>query len=502
MTDKNNSGGFQPSYYVSGIFIITIAYLILISSVPDWLIGTPEYKQPVIYHGETGRIPAAFFITLITLAAGIFIFKDTSNILSAKYGQLKIYLILLLLGIALQLGPSAVHRMGFLEYPLKVYVPDHTSYFTDALTIKDLDRWLEEFPAKLPLMHTHTRTHPPGAVVLFYAGQKTMEKLPWISSFYVDNVPRSDEAMRTFGLTPSQTAAGGLCAFVLFIITVLVVPLTFAIARIFTDDETSVLAALFFASVPAFAHRTPVLDHMLALILLISLWFVLSSIRHKQIWKAPLAGLLMGAGTWFGTTLFAALPLCLLFCAAAVWHFRQNGAPAKNLVIIFFSYSGILVGTAVTACFFSGLFFGLDFIDVYTAITKHGWEFNNTTSGRVSSWMWILYNPHEFLMWAGIPLSIIFISAIFKSVRDVLREGMSKLDPWLAAFMIFLVALDLSGKVCYESSRLVWFGYPLLAIFSAGYVIKLFESDKHKYTYIFLILLLLAANAFVLRMIL
>ena len=52
-----------------------------------------------------------------------------------------------------------------------------------------------------------------------------------------------------------------------------------------------------------------------------------------------------------------------------------------------------------------------------------------------------------------------------------MREGLSRqwtrIDPWTAATIVFLLALNLSGRVCYEASRLAWFCFPLLALAAA-----------------------------------
>lgn len=452
-----------------GLFIIvtsavTIVYLVLVANTPSWLIGTPEYQWPVLEHGLLQRLPWALIVMAIACAVSLFLVADVGQLIMERFGKVKVYASLLFIGIAFQLGPASVHRMGLIELPLRIYLPDHTSYFTDAKRIRDPGPWLKYFPEGVSELATHSRTHPPGAVLVFYAAQKVMKRLPGATATYVRLVPRSKEAMQKFGLSPPQAAAGGLCALILLLIAAGVVPLTFSLGRIITDDKRACMAAVFFAALPAFSHKTPVLDHALAAMILISLWLTLSAVRDKQLWRVGIAGLVIGIGLWAGTALLAALPLCILFAIAALYNFSRQDTPLVNHAILLLCIAVILCTTALAACALSGAILGVNYLSAYQAITEVGWHINNTASNRIHTWMWIAFNPYEVLAWAGVPVAAFFLLAVYRLVSKTIRREFDPRDSWLIALLAFLLALDLSGKVCYEASRLTWFIFPLIAI--------------------------------------
>jgi hypothetical protein len=451
-------------FFLYVVVPITLLFLALIRYSPSWLIGTPEYHWPVLHHGLMSRLPAAVLILSIAAGIGLLMVAGLEGILAGRYGRARVYASLMLLGLAFQLGPAAVHRMGFLEFPLRVYLPDHTSYFTDAAGIKDLEFWLETYPDRIAEMATHTRTHPPGAVLLFYGAQKLMERMPGLSAAYVRAVPRSHEAMEKFGLSASQAAAGGLCAMVLLMTAAAAVPITFAIGRIITSDKPAAMAALLFAAAPGFSHKTPVLDHAQGALILLSLWLVISAVSERQIWRIAVAGAVIGCGLWIGAAMIAAPPLCLIYAAAAVCALRREDIKLKELVILIVCFIILIAGIAGVVAAGLGLAMRADYLEIYRAIIDTGWRMNNTLSGRTSAWMWIAFNPYEFLAWSGAPLAATFILAVYLGVRRAGRGEFRSGDYWLAALVVFLVALNLSGKVCYEASRLAWFCFPLIAI--------------------------------------
>jgi hypothetical protein len=455
----------REGWLIAAAAALTAAYLAAIGFTPRWLIGTSEYQWPVLHHGSWARLPLAATLLAGAAALALLLIAELPALLKTRWGRARAYGAMLLLGLAFQLGPAATHRMGLLEYPLRVYLPDHTSYFTDAAKITELRPWLASYPSRTADFATHTRTHPPGAVLLFYAAQRALERLPAVARWYVDAVPRSREAMQTFGLSPAQTAAGGLMAALLLLGAAAMAPLTFALGRGLLSDQRAALAAVLLASAPAFSQHTPVLDHLLAGLILTALWLTLTAIRKGRMARVVGAGAIIGAGLWLGTSVLAALPLIALVGAGVLWEYRGS-APRRRLLVLYASIMVVLVGAAALAVLGLGLALGADYLDVYRAITEVGWNFNNQASGRFQTWSWIAFDPYEFLAWAGTPLAVLFGGAVIGEIwTRVTNPGHGQ--AWVLAAVGFMAALDLSGKVCYESARLAWFCYPLLAIVAA-----------------------------------
>jgi hypothetical protein len=428
------------------------------------LIGTAEYQWPVLHHGLISRVPVASVILAGAVALSLLLIAELPQLWKVKRGRVKVYLGLLVLGLAFQLGPAAVHPMGLLEYPLRIYLPDHTSYFTDAQKVQALRPWANAFPAHLGDFATHTRTHPPGAVALFYGAQRVAGFFPRLAEAYVELMPRSREAMQMFGLSPAQALAGGGCAMLLLLVSAAMAPLAFAVARTVITDQRAAMAAVLLASAPAFSHKTPILDHLFAGLILTALWLVLTAVRQRQMWRVALAGAIIGAGLWLGTSLLAAFPLIAMLGGAAIWQYRQDDSSPGRIMILLGCIVGALAGAAFLSMLAVGALLGADYLEVYQAITEIGWKYNNQISGRFQTWMWIAFNPYELLAWAGWPLAALFLAAVYTEPKKAWRLAPDHLAAGTIALAAFLLILDLSGKVCYEASRLCWFCYPLLAI--------------------------------------
>jgi hypothetical protein len=479
--------------------LLTLLYLGAIAFTPAGLIGTPEYRLPVLHHGSFARLPVAALILALAVLVAVLFLRDLPALLSARLGRPRVYAAFFLLGLSFQLGPAAAHRMGLVELPLRVYLPDHTSYFSDAAKILSMRVWLEAFPVRLRELGTHTRTHPPGAVMPFFVLLRAMESRPELAELAAGWVPRGDEARSKLGLSTPEVAAGGLAALFLLLIAAATVPLAFALGRALTDDRRAGLAAALFAAMPAFGHQTPVLDHALGFMILLALWFTVSALHRRALWKMPAAGAIIGFGLWFGTSVLAAAPLCLLFLAAGLFHLRKETAPLRNHVVLFLALTALLLTTGAAVTALIGTALDINYLQIYRAVMESGWSFNNRVSGRFHAWMWMLWDPYELAAFAGMAVSGCFLWAIIGQGRLLGARRFSAINPWLLATVVFLLALDLSGKVVYEASRLAWFTFPLIAL---GAVNALPDPDEPGYLPASAILLgLTAASALTFRMI-
>ncbi len=538
--EKRAYSGRGLALLFAAVFIISAAYLVLIGLFPRTLGATGEYEWPVLFHGVVKRLPAALLITLLGVCLAALFFRDAPAIAGRRAGKARILLALFLLGAALQAGPAAVHKQGLLEYSLRVYLPDHNSYFADAARIRDPRQWLDHYLARFEklsaildkvkagqqsgrdvrglwreadaIFHTHTRTHPPGAVLAFYAAQELAGSSPGFTRFYVQAVPRSREAAGEFGISASEVTAGGLCALVLFLTAAASVPLAFVLARLFLSDQKAVLAAALFATAPAFSHKTPVLDHCLAFVVLFCLWLFMSGLFSSKWWKPVVAGVIAGPAMWMGTSVIALFPLCAVFAAA--WLVKSaNGDRAskegswKGRAVHALVFIAVLSGTAAVVCLSAGTALDLSYIKVYKAVSRVGWNLNNLASQRQNVSLWIAFNFYEMIAFAGVPLAVFFIASAASSLVSVFkRQAATGAVPWVLAIAVFMLALNLSGKVCYEASRLAWFCFPLMAI-AAAEKIPAHSTDIHneeqKPATLFIagLLALQAACAIVFRMI-
>jgi len=443
---------------------LTAIYLAALALWPESLNHNSEYAWPVLRHGVAGKlIPASlsFFIIIVIFTHLTLSIKWQ---VSGLIKWIKLSTFLFFISICSQIIPMTVHRMGLVEFPLRIYLPDHTSYFTDAVRYIGIMQRVElitEFPQKVDMLilETHSRTHPPGAILFFRKFIDLSSKLPGFVSWYNHVVPRSQEAGERFKLISDEVAAGGLAALAIILFACLVPAMMIWLRYpVQNNQEIIWLGATFFLLTPNFSSKTPVLDQFAGFIIMGGVILFLNGLPKNKTLMSLFSGLLLTLGLWLSYTFLAAFPL--VFFVAAAWQIKTKSVLSRAYLTSFFL--GIGAGLLIILAWVAPG----NLLAIYRA-NLAGWHFNNITSGRIHMWKWILFNPYEFFAWLGIPIFCFFALAVWREVKKVRLRQWSEADPLVWAIFIFGVALDLSGRVCYESPRLCWFYAPFVCLVAA-----------------------------------
>ena len=438
------------------VAILTVLYLAALALWPEALNHNSEYQWPVLHHGIAKKIiPASFAIlAIIVILVRLYQKLDWQNLSSRTRTSLAFLILLTSLG--LQIIPMTVHRMGLLEFPLRIYLPDHTSYFTDAIQFQE-KQLFEDFPKLVTQLHTHSRTHPPGAIQFFHSLIRVTQDLPGFVQWYNRTIPRSQEAAERFHLSFDEVAAGGLAAALIILMAAGTVIFCLWSGNLLQIENRAVwLGACLFLFTPTFSNKSPVLDQYSSFLFLFGAAYFLWGLKRKSLWPGLLCGFFLSSGLWWSYSFLAAPPLCLLLAAA--WM-KKNPSSRPFLYLGLFLIALIVMPLAAWIS-------GADPAAIYKA-NLAGWYFNNTVSGRIHMWKWILFNPYEFFAWLGVPIFLFFALAVGREVKKAWLKQWDRIDPLIWAIVIFGIALDLSGRVCYESPRLAWFYAPLVCLVAA-----------------------------------
>ncbi len=456
----------RPLGLFAATAFFTVVYLLFIIFLPEKINHTPEYHWPVLRHGVLVKmIPAAAAIAACIWLVVSFI-KRSERAGTSKVKTWQAGLFIFLAALAMQVIPMSMHSMGLLEFPLRIYVADHTSYFTDAANIKRPREFLQKFPKTAQSLHTHSRTHPPLSVMTFWAVNRVTGAFPGFVSWFNRTVPRSEEASRKFDLTPAQVAGGGVAAALITMTACMCAVLAFLTAAEFFGFRAALCAAFIFIFTPAFSHRTPVMDQAFAFFILLAVWILLKALRLKKSLLGFMPGIIVGLGLWFSPVFLAALPLAGAFFLYWLARAKKNGQdiPSFSFILVF---SVLFAAGVLIALLGTGALLDLSYLEVYRANMK-GWSFNNTASGRVSTWMWILFNPYEFLTWQGAPVLVLLLVSIGMEARRIFKREVKTGSLFFWTVIVFALALDLSGRVCYESPRLVFFLIPFTCMIAVN----------------------------------
>jgi hypothetical protein len=348
--------------------------------------------------------------------------------------------------------------MGLLEFPLRIYVPDQNSYFTDAVTLENHRGWIQDFPNLVPQLHTHSRTHPPGAILFFWIRNRLVENHPGLVEWYFRTIPDSQKAADYFKLSQAQVAGGGIACVWIILYAILSIIMLDGLLDSFGEKNQLIFATIsLFIFTADFSSKTPVLDQVFALYIFLALFLFFGGLKKKQPVWGLFSGWILGLGLFSSYTLLAAFPLLLLLQVS--WWWKNRSSSPFWIFILF----------GLGAVFGLGMHIWLskcDPIAIWRANVA-GWYFNNTTSGRIHMWKWILFNPYEFFAWLGVPVFCFFALAVWREVKKARLRKWGEIDPLVWAIFIFGLALDLSGRVCYESPRLAWFYAPFVCLVAA-----------------------------------
>ena len=143
-----------------------------------------------------------------------------------------------------------------------------------------------------------------------------------------------------------------------------------------------------------------------------------------------------------------------------------------------------------------GMLFGYDVFGVWkTCLAQHA---TFTVRFARPYWPWTLFNPVEFAVFAGIPISVLLAATLiadFRRWRPDWRHRALRALPW--ALLAVLAALDLSGKNPGEVARLWMFFTPFAAAAAAP---ALAELDGRRGWLAGLVLALAATQMLVFRL--
>ncbi len=89
-----------------------------------------------------------------------------------------------------------------------------------------------------------------------------------------------------------------------------------------------------------------------------------------------------------------------------------------------------------------------------------------------------LVNSIEFLFWAGIPLALLSLSRIMRSMKNAIARSATDLDYLSMAFALMVIALFIGGQTRGEVGRLWIFLLPVLSLLTADEMDKMLPKAK------------------------
>ncbi len=348
-----------------------------------------------------------------------------------------------------------------------------TGYLGEALRIDDVGEFLRSYAAQMERKPEHVATHPPGAVLFFYAVRELGRAVPPLNraalaagstavGLTIPELAAEVARYPTASLRgPEGLAAAMLSSWLLGAAGAAMPLVVFAALRGQLGDERALAGAALLALTPSMLFFFPLLDQLIALLSALMLAALAATQRHWA-WSA-VAGLLAAAALFvsLGALALVALGGVFLLLRAA----RQVGQSSdtawtdtRSVLVPLLAFAiGLLAGVGAWYAI------GVDALGVF----EQGLGAHSSITGRASFrsyhvWVWL--NLVEFGVFLGLPLAALGASAIPRLVRALRGVSGRMLPAYLgAAALLTLLLLDVSGMVRGETGRLWLFFAPWLA---------------------------------------
>ena len=384
-----------------------------------------------------------------------------------------------------------------------LYFRGSSGYFSEANDAAgDLTAYLAGYDRKMAEGDVlHIGTHPPGLIVALRLLLGMCREFPALVDAAL--ATQSDSVRAAFSgfdstsdrprsLSRVERAVLWLAALLVQAGTVLTVVPLFGLLRMTCSRRASWLAVAFWPTVPALALFLPKADCLYPLFAMAFLWLSLTAIARRSHLLSVLAGLVL----WVSLTMtLAFLPIALVALLAGLWTIARDSPTirarsASEAVIspprsrfglvnkALMSARRLLPAAGwgalgfVVPCLATAWFLKLNLLRVWWLnLQNHAGFYSQYPR---TYWKWLLINPLELTIAAGVPLTLLAIWSIAGQWRATDTRRAAGYD-W--AWLVTLGLLWLSGKNMGEAARLWILLMPFL-IWSAGPLFELqgFES--------------------------
>jgi hypothetical protein len=324
--------------------------------------------------------------------------------------------------------------------------PNATTYFGVSLEVSNAAEWVADYAAALPALPYHAATHPPGFVLFFLAIRRATAAVIGPPSPQLAELAQSYSDLFGLGLAPADAAAAVVSALAIALIGALgLLPLYFLSCRL-AGPRMAICAACLAGSMPGLLLLSASPDLVVCTLAIATLSTAYAAWRGKTIWIGLLAGALAGIGLFFSLAFGLVVAWLVMWAFVGVCRAAHAGRYFRRV---------LLWGMAAAAGLVI-LYLGLAVLLGYRPIevAKQALSMHRTIAATESVrtyWKWVLLNPLECAIFAGLPLTV----AALWSWRALGDERLARLRTFVVSWLAILVLLDLSGTVRGEVGR-IW----------------------------------------------
>ncbi len=471
------------AWAVTVFFAIVVVKRLLPLGVPGEGQWVWAYRDTVA-SALTALLPLLTFVVIVTVWAFVYEQSERGD-LRGRWAALLFFVFgAMALRVTVQsVNPPQTQGASYVAWTIVSRVS--TTYFADALPIRNVSEFLRTFPERQRKSDWHVKTHPPGTILFFYLVNRAVHKSPglanaltrlmgWGSGDGLSELREQVQGNTGVRLNDDTDLVGAAAAgYLLPLIGSLGILPLFLLTRRLFDERTAWAATLLGLVAPSFNVFFPVVDQVYLTLAITVMWLLANGLGRQQgevgklgDWEMAAAGVVLALGLFMTFSFLALLFLCVLWIGIA--SCRQRNVLLKRLVPF---VAGLMLPLILLY-----LLFGLNLVTVLKiALTAHGGVTERRWRG-----VWLAGNLIDFFVFIGLPIALLFMVSCWHCVKQWFRAAnvseRSPADALLLSYVVTLLLLDVSGVVRGEVARIWMFLMPAPLVWAA----RLAVSDEQR----------------------
>jgi hypothetical protein len=462
------------SYPVFWAVLLTVLYLVgVATSATPYLFGPEEWR----WHGRPPSLASvprwwpALILLVVYLLAVVFWIDGRARVVAgatprhradrpSRRREWAVLAFLIAMAPAIQVAFTYIHN----PYPIASYLYRTISHKNGFWQIAigaatDLNLYLRTYPQQMQAHpFVHTPVHPPGNIVYIWLWRQGFEMLPGVGRVVAQYLRTYNCADLQFVNLKDAQIASALAQMIIPLFSGLAAIPLYLLGKRLAGSRVGFRAAAFYIIVPSLTLFAMRWDQLYPLFLCLSLYWLHLALEERRPALFFLAGLTASVASFMSFGNLTILPALgayglahLTFTGLSRWRewlrrtWRGWGLFALGGASVWLVYQAV---------------YGVSFWDVFsTAMQTH------FHLGR-SYWLWVGYNPYDFLTFLGAPVAVLFVAESVRAWRGAASLVPIKALPTLA-ISAALLALDLSGAARGEVGRMWLLWMPAACLIAA-----------------------------------
>ena len=428
---------------ITAIFLVAVAF-----DLSKYLRGPDESlvpsRWPYYFVNTLSRLWAPMLVGIAIVVFFYFIEKVQTLKKSHELMMLALFIVLIFF---FQLSLVYFSRFGVRVLFRRIADPGINGYFSTAMKIKDTKAFLQNFPTHVLKQDMHATSHPPGGVLLMRSAIFLLQQNPRLTDMLYSRIPVPTGDAKELWLKHDKAGRVGavVLSFLLHLTAGLtLIPFYYLIKTVSEDRIIALRSTLLYSLSPSFSFFALTLEPIYTVFPFLGCLLLALGIKKKKELFIFLSGTVFGAGTFFS---YSFLPvLVFLFVLGIIL------IPKVGMRILFSTLKWFLTGILTPL----GLLFLAGFNSISAFLVVVGNLFPR------SYLPYLFYNPYDFFVFAGLPISLLFLGMTYRFMRR--RKNLKQIEnKFLISFWFTFILVVVLGISRGEVGR-IWLPFMFIPI--------------------------------------